>query len=563
MMTNSDATLSGATLADSVSGVPLELRALERSVADRVAIGGLVALIYLIARPPLYQRDGFMYHLFARDFLGGANPHHLLWNGVQVLIARGAAFVGVTSVLPFQLAGMLCGAASAVLLYELLLHVGGQRLFAASAAVFVALTPWSWFMVFQNQPYALMFMLLILFIGSFASKTGEMPLGWRFAAAAASGVAMISLQQAAVLIVAGAGLCFLILSGVRRALFWASATGVPTAVLYIGIALLKGVRTVSGFAQWLTAYLHSQHSLQSRFPESLPQSVMGLISAFINQERFKEAIVERWSAAEILWFYGLLGVFLVIVGTKLLRPRRRSLAERACFRAVVWICLASIASWGFFCLLWEPTNYYWYVLLAPFFVYIAAELRLTTRRARTAAVMLGAATIWNVVANHALDLDGAERAPEPQLRVLEQHLRPNDVLWVVDLGWSDGIDYDLLSSTLAFERAGTIGSMSDLVGRSRDTDAWQRALQDSSQRTIDRGGRVFLSDRVFDPDAFDQSWASSPFADYRVERPFPIDWVRLSRELPAFVEQHYDIRPAGFLVGADTIWRLQPIRQNH
>lgn len=555
--------LGDPTLAGSVSVLPLGIGARERNVIDRVAIGCLVALVYLVARPPLYERDGFMYHLFARDFLGGANPHHLLWNGVQVLIARGAALVSVSSVLPFQLAGMLCGAASAVLFYELLLRVCGQRLFAAAAAVFVALAPWNWFMAFQNQPYALMFLLLILFLGSFRSTTGEMPHGWRFGLAAASGVAMVSLQQAAVLIVVAAGFCFLVLSGVRRALFWTCATGVPTAVLYIGIGSLEGVRTIAGFRQWVTAYLHSQHSIQSRFPDSLPQSVMGLISAFVNQERFKEAIVERWSASEILWFYGLLGICLVVVGTTFLRPRRRSLDERARVRPVVWISIASIASWGLFCLLWEPTNYYWYVLLAPFFVYMAAELHLTARRARTAAAMLGLATIWNIIANHSLDLDGAQRAPEPQLRVLEQHLRPNDLLWVVDLGWSDGIDYDLLSSTLAFEHAGTIGSMSDLVGHSRDMDSWQRALQDSSQHTIDRGGRVFLSDRVFDPDSFDQSWASSPFADYRVERPFPIDWVRLARELPAFVEDHYDIRPAGFLVGSDTIWRLRPIRQNH
>ena len=142
--------------------------------------------------------------------------------------------------------------------------------------------------------------------------------------------------------------------------------------------------------------------------------------------------------------------------------------------------------------------------------------------------------------------------------MIARHLRPNDLLWVVDLGWSDDIDYDLLSSTAAFDHLASIRPVSDVVGASPDDPAWERAVEDSTRAVLTRGGRVFLSDRVFDPDSFQQTWEQSPFADYQVERRYPINWRHLAMELPAFIERNYEIQPAGFLIGSDTIWRMEP-----
>ena len=525
---------------------------------DGLALGALIALLYALARPPLYERDGYVYHLLGRDFLGGTNPHHLLWNGVEALITRVDGLFGIESVLPFQILGMACGAVSAMLLRRLLLRVTGRHAFAFAAAVFVALAPWTWFMAFQNQPYALMFLLFIVFLDSFDTADGAMPRDGRFAIAAASAVGMVVLQQAAVLIVVGAALCFLMLAGWRRAMLWAAATGAPTALLYISLGAMKGVRTAAGFWQWVTAYLHSQHSLQTRFPDSLSQSAMGIISAFVNQEMFKESIVDQWSRTTILWFYGLVGLGPLLVLSILAIRWLRAAKAGETHRPITWISLASIVSWGAFCFLWEPTNYYWFILLAPCFLFLGAAHRLTGGQARLFAIGLSIAATWNLFANHALDAAGAQRAPEPQLRTIAHNLRPNDLLWVVDLGWSDDIDYDMLSSAAAFEQLASIRAVSDVVGASPTREAWERALEDSTRAVITRGGRVFLSDRVFDPDSFQQSWEQSPFADYQVERRYPVDWPRLARELPALIERDYEIRSAGFLIGSDTIWRLEP-----
>lgn len=553
---NRDVALSRPSLIEPARPTAL-LSTVRRLPVDRVALGCLIALVYTLARPPLYERDGYVYHLLGRDFLGGTNPHHLLWNAVQTLIVRVDALVGIQSVLPFQLAGMLCGVASALLLYHLLLRRSGRRAFAFSAALFVAFAPWTWFMAFQNQPYALMFLLFVIFLGSFEFSNDAMPEGSRFAMAAASAIGMVMLQQAAVLIVVGAAICFLFRGGPRRAMLWTAATGVPTAVLYVSFAAMKGVRSVSGFFSWVTAYLHSQHALQTRFPDSLSQGVMGIISTFVNQEPFKDLVIDTWSAKAILRFYGLLGLAMILLLALLAMRRLSATKGRFAAPPIIWISIASIVSWGVFCFLWEPTNYYWFILLAPCFLFLGAPFRLTVTRARALAIALGVASIWNVLANYTLDAAGAERAPEPQLRVISQHLRPNDLLWVVDLGWAEGIDYDLLSTTAAFEHLATIRAVSDVVGASPSEQAWERAVEDSNQKAVARGGRIFLSDRVFDPDAFRQSWEQSPFADYQVERRFAIDWHRLARELPAYVERKYQIKPAGFLIGSDTIWRLE------
>lgn len=538
---------------------------MERVIARRdgpriaAALGVLIALIYVVFRPPIYERDGYVYHLLGRDFVRGMNPHHLLWNALEWTIDRGGALFGVHSTMPFQLVGMACMVASAVLLYGMLVAISGERLFAFMAALFVALAPWTWFMAFQNQPYASMFLLFVLFLRCFVTPDGELPRGGRFAGAAAAAVGMVMLQQAAALMVIAIALCFFALGGWKRAIAWAAATGIPTAVLYILLAAIAGVRSPHGFSLWLTGYLRSQHSLQVRMPDFLAKSVMGIISTFINQDRFKELLVNIWSGPAIMWFYGALGIaMLAALAWATRRAARRGPAAPTRWRPLVWVSVASILSWGVFCFLWEPTNYYWFILLAPFFIWVAAVLRPSPRVARLVAGVVGVATLWNLYSNHSIDAESSRRNPEPQMAVIERHMGPADLLWVVDLGWTGDVDYDLLQSIAKLEGKTSIGSVSDVVGRSPDTTTWQRTLEDSTAHVMQRGGKVFISDRIYDPDAFDRSWENSPFADYTIERRYPVDWKALSTQLPAFVEQHYDLEPAGFTIGADSIWKLVP-----
>lgn len=526
-----------------------------------IVLAAVVALVYLWARPPIYERDGFVYHLLGRDFLSGLNPHHLLWNAVQWLINRLDALVGINSVVAFQLAGMACVVGAVVLLHDLLIEVGASATTAFAASLFTAFTPWVWFMAFQNQPYAPMFLLFVVYLRCFGTHDGELPRGRRFAGAAASAVGMVMLQQAAVLIIIGAGVCFLILAGWRRALAWTAATAVPTSVLYVVLGAMTGVRSPSDFWRWATGYLHSQHSLQTRLPDSVVQSAMGVLGAVMHQEPFRDRIVDEWSASAILWFYGLVGVgMLAALATVAVRNRRTTATTDARTRPLGWICLAAILSWSAFCFLWEPTNYYWFILLAPLLVHGATQPRFSRRMARIVVVLLGVASVWNLYGNRYVDAAGITRAPGPQMQMIQRHLDSTDLLLVVDLGWSGDVDYDLLATTVAFEHAASIVAVTDIVGRSPDAPTWRRTIETRVREVFARGGRVFLSGRTFVPETYERTWEESPFADYQVERRFPVNWESLAEELPAFIKGSFNVAPAGFRIGSDTIWRLEPRR---
>ncbi|HEX7021127.1 MAG TPA: hypothetical protein VF159_14005 [Gemmatimonadaceae bacterium] len=516
----------------------------------------VVSALYALVRPPLYERDGFAYQLLGRYFLADTNPHHLLWNGVQSLVLRFDAALGIHSVLPFQWLGMASTAAAIGGLYLLLAKISGRHTLALAIGFFVSVSPWVWFMAFQNQPYALMFLLFVAFVAAFATPDGAMPRGRRFVGAAAAAVGMVVLQQAAVLIVIAAAVCFVALSGVKRALAWAAATGVPTAVLYMGFAGAMGVRSMHGFLDWTTSYLRSQHALQVRFPESLVQSVMGIVSAFVNQEPLKDRIVE-WAPRDILLLYSIIGIAMCAAVLIAVRLERRA-AARGEWRPLVWICVASIVSWGIFCFVWEPTNYYWFILLVPAFALAIPKARPAKTGARAWMVVLAITIAWNVYANRYVDAQGTERAPEPQLRVLEARTTERDLLWVLDVGWSEDVDYDLLAAATSIEHSVPIRSFADVAGRSPDAAAFARAIVDSTATVAARGGRAFVSGRVFERDSYARRWEESPFADYREEREFPIDWRALSLQLPRLLAQRFTVRPAGFVIGTDTVLALTP-----
>jgi hypothetical protein len=100
--------------------------------------------------------------------------------------------------------------------------------------------------------------------------------------------------------------------------------------------------------------------------------------------------------------------------------------------------------------------------------------------------------------------------------------------------------------------------MSDVVGRSSTAAAWERSLDAASDSVLQRGGRLYLSGRVFLPETFERTWEESLFSDYEVERRYPVDWAALGDELPAFVERRYEVVPARFSIGTDTICALAP-----
>ena len=104
--------------------------------------------VYLALRPPLFHRDGYVYRLLAlkSDPFYNANPHHLLWNEVQIGLVHLGEAVGLSDTVPFQLFGILANTTTLFFFLLLLARASGEVGFAVGATLLVAFSPKFWFM---------------------------------------------------------------------------------------------------------------------------------------------------------------------------------------------------------------------------------------------------------------------------------------------------------------------------------------------------------------------------------------------------------------------------------
>src|SRR5271157_4101745 len=97
------------------------------SILPGVVISIACGAIYLASRPPLFDYDGYMYRFYAMqlDRWQNTNPHHVLWNPVQILmVAASAKLIGYPSTIPCQVVGILIGCITLALFYVLLCKAG-------------------------------------------------------------------------------------------------------------------------------------------------------------------------------------------------------------------------------------------------------------------------------------------------------------------------------------------------------------------------------------------------------------------------------------------------------
>jgi hypothetical protein len=139
------------------------------------------------------NRDGYVYRLYALlpSRWSKVNPHHLLWDYVQILLAELGSLSGHSTTVPFQLFGIAVNCVTLLLFFPLLREVSGSRMFSAAGTVLVAFSPKFWFLGFQNQPYPLMFLAVVLYLRAWWTPDGTAPVGLRFVAAGACMVAAI------------------------------------------------------------------------------------------------------------------------------------------------------------------------------------------------------------------------------------------------------------------------------------------------------------------------------------------------------------------------------------
>ncbi len=552
--------------------MPSQARA-RRSAFSRIfpAILALsIGLVYVLLRPPLFNYDGYVYRLEALEPFNGSmfNPHHLLWYPAQILVTKVAEALGVPTTVPFQLFGIVLNIATLFLFYRLLRGIQGSTAFSVAATLFVAFSPKIWLLGLQNQPYPLVFLLIVLYLRVWQAEAGVLPsTKSRISAALALSGATFFQQAAAILVPAGALALFVSGQGgfrrrLARAVAWGAGTAILIGSVYLFIAVLAGVLSPKDFLRWATSYLETQHSLQFRFPDSLAKGVVGISRSIFQTGSLEKLMVVYFTYHQIVDVYAVLGLaaclpFGLLVLKADFRMRLVTLLRKKVFVA---ICLFSMIAWMIFVILWEPAGYYWSLNLFPALLISDIGLRNRSRRLQVlVAVCLLALAVWNLYDNHERDRAESINFPEPLLASIETQLEARDIFIVLAAkDWFGPMDYDLLFTCLErLPRNPGRAILQDFAMKPRGGIPWREDLACEIESTLAVGGRVLVADHVFQSESYkDLTRAEDPFSEYIDEEYKEIDGRRLQTEVEELLRR-YDLVESRFRIGAEAFLELR------
>lgn len=533
------------------------------------AIAVAAGCVYLALLPPLYHFDGYMYRLkaiepFSPNFV---NPHHLLWHFVQMALVRVEAALGRTDTVPLQWFGIAVNCLTLFFFHRLLWACGRDRLFAAAATVFLSLSPVFWHMGFQNLPYPLTYLLVVLYLLALCGKPGEGLSTARLAWAGSAIAAAIFMQQAAVLLVPAGIAAVAIGSGGRvvfrwlRAISWGASAGILVLGAYVATGWFVGARSAAAFVRWVTMYMHTEHPVQIQMPEFIGKAFIGIVRSSVQGWGLEGPVKEHFSGRAVLALYscvGFLAIAVVVAAWRL--SGRHRFVELVVRDAPFAAGILSIAAWSAFVFSWEPTGHFWNLILFPGFVCLAVALREGALSGRSVmlAVLL-CASLWNLRANHERDKFGSINSPEPLVAAVRSHVGEKDIFLVLGRDWFADMDYDLLFECLDLtERNPGRPLLDDYVLQTGGRDSWSRDLGDEIVGTLEKGGRVFLADHVLWPSSYaGLRQEDDPYSEFVNTRYRALDTGRLQKEVEDFFSR-YDLRENAFVIGHDSYWEVLP-----
>ncbi len=535
-------------------------------------IGLVLAVMYLALRPPLYDIDGFPDRLDALgpDAISNLQPNHLLWIPFQITLVKLSSWIGYPNTVPFQVVGILINSSVLFFLFLLLYDLGRSWLFSMLAVIFVAFSPWFWYLGFENRPYPIVFLSLVLFFSAWNTSSGDPPSGWRLTASGACVVLAILMHQAIAVMVPAAMLVLWFRApageGNRalRVVVWGGSIALIVGALYFAAwRVLIDDRT---FLQWASGYLGEIHPIEASAMSLFSlfaRSIIGILATLVQSAPIQKAL-SGLPLKTILDVYGTAGVIavaalsIVALRSTLVIEAIRLLRANALFA----LSLLCALFWCAFVLVWEPsTPNYWSVVLFPMLVcagLLVRQAKVEFLKAPVVALVV-IVSAWNIYFNYQNDRELARNFPEPNLAAIEQHVGAHDLFIVLaKRGWLGDMDYELLFMCLDHTEAKNRGVaiLEDLVYPSKGSASWQRELSERISSTLTAGNHVYVAHHVLDPDSYaDICGTDDPTTPY-VD---PLCAAADTRDLRQQVEQilaPYDLRDSDFHVGGDYYYLL-------
>ena len=525
-------------------------------------LSGVVFLVLvgigLWLAPPLYNFDGYMYRLEGRSPIDNLNPTHLLWVPIQAAIWQACDWFHWGSPVPFQVVGILFAALAHAIFFRLLARRMVLVPLALATTVFVATSPWIWQLTPINQPYPLLFLVVVLIL--FVWRTvphRPATLVWLGALV----LLAVLLQEAAVLWCGTlVGLLSRPTTGpmwqrLRRAAVWGIGVGIAILGAFLTAAALLELHSCRDIYEWLIGYTQTQHGLLQRPIENVVKGGMGFLQTLIQCDRLVAWLQQRYLPAQILNWTAIVEGTALGLGLFLLGNRRLRQAVQAWpWRAPLFLAgLSLTVTWAVFCVIWEPTGYYWSVALFPLFAALVLILENSPARYRWLVIgALLAGTAWNFHEDHRVDRQNGARFPDPQLARIRQVVRPQDELVFLQHEWIAQVDYDLLANCLECEGWTNITTLVEKYFATRLPN-WEVSAAAKINATLKNGGRIYISDLVFRPAMYDDLAGEGAFSTYIVEANKSIQGPALAAQVQQFFRR-YQCEPSDLQLGTDHFW---------
>ena len=537
------------------------------SILPGVVISIACGAIYLASRPPLFDYDGYMYRFYVMqpDPWHNINPHHILWNPIQILIAASAALIGYPSTIVFQVVGILIGCTTLTLFYMLLRKVGANPIVACASVVLVAMAPAFWFLTLQNHPYPLVCLFLIVYLQFWTASDTYAPTGRRLAGAAVTLATATLLHQAVVFLIPPAVLALALFSrGSRmhrlsRALIWGSGVSfaVLGAYLFVWFAQSESARAAPDFLHWVTSYAQTEHPLQlfQLGPaRSFARSIIGLSRSLFESDPIQSMLADEVSVVDVFLIYGFAGL-VAIVATVLVFwriDRGRTFGRLLRTKVVFAVSLLSACATWIFAFSWEAaTAQYWLIGLFP--ALLCLSILISSKRGSLifAAFVLILST-WNLHFDRLSDRLRSLEFPDPMLQSINDHIGSHDIFLVLGDGGYGDTNYDLLIDIMNEQNHNpAVLILNDFVLPAGSSENWQDRLAKKIESTLAAAGKVYIAGHIFDQDSYqDLAHANDAFNEQVDERYLSVDGSALYDQVQEFFRQ-YTLKDSGFAVGTD------------
>lgn len=450
--------------------------------------------------------------------------------------------------------------------------MSGNAVFAATSTIVVAFSPEFWILALQNRSYALLLLVMVLYLSAWRTKDDVPPSGLRLFAAGFLLLLAILLQEAVILVVPAAVVILIALGhDARRRRFirgvvWGGSIATLVLSLYLGVWSAISA-SEHEFFRWTAMYAYEIHApdiFEMSVPMLLVKSVIGIAGLLVQSTQVMSFLHDNSCSSTIVAAYTVVG-FLTCVAigwtawrAKLGGPVVHLIRTNPLF-AMSFLWILCWSAWVF---AWEPvSSQYWIPALPPALVCLGILLRdrITPHRAYLFAGSVFVVSAWNVYFNHQNDRDLSRNFPPPLVATIEQHLGPHDLFIVLAKEYGLGnMDYDLLFVALQYApRNPGLAVLDDFVWPTGNSPTWRDKLRTRINSTLDSGGRVFVAAHLFDRGSYnDLASTDDPFA-IMVQRQYPANQGQRFQEEVRMVLASYNLQQSDFSIGPDRYFLLQ------